>query len=177
MKRVLLKNMIKESVLNEFRLEKDVRQKIDEFGQLSEKIGELKDTLNRFKKRYKGLEDELRPLLSDIEDLQVQSMKTNKYLVQIKRKGYERENYKYKQVFQESLTKVNSHTRKILEEMLQSTKTVSKIASKLDVQKIDEISFKDIIRKVKSMFSSLSRKVKKGEKHLKKFNRFLQKIS
>ncbi|MFH5832746.1 hypothetical protein [Halalkalibaculum sp. DA384] len=103
MKTVRLKEIINEEVLNEFRLEKDIKQKIDEFGELSEKITYLKDTLNDYKSRYKQLEDELRPLLSELEDLEVQSMKTNKYLVEIKRKGYERENYKYKKVFKESL--------------------------------------------------------------------------
>lgn len=177
MKREKLKKLVKETVLQEFRLEKDIKQKIDEFGELSEKINEVKKTLKQYKKRYKGLEDELRPLLSDIDSLQVQSMKTNKYLVEIKRRGYERENYKYKKIFNESLTKVNAQTRKILKEMLESTKTVSQISSKLDVKRVDEFSLKGAYRKLKSMFSSLTNKVRKGKKNLKKFNRFLQKIS
>jgi len=105
--------------LNEFRFERDIESKIDEFGILSDKIDKVKMELSELSNRYKEIEGELRPILEQLNIQNQKSIQTKRYLVTLKRMGYNRDNFKYKESFEKSLTKVNQQTRKILEDILQ----------------------------------------------------------
>lgn len=162
-----LGDLVPEFTLNEFKLDQTVEQKIDEFGELSDKMDDIKHQLNRIKRRYSELEDELRPILEDLEDHHEKSIQTEKYLVSIKRKGYTRESYKYKQSFEESLTKVNKQTRQLLEDLLKSTKSTSRVLSSVGVQRLGESSFlSQVVRKVKGFFSKVFRSLRKTGREL-----------
>jgi DNA gyrase/topoisomerase IV subunit A len=113
--------------LNEFKFERDIESKIDEFGILSDKIDKVKMELSELSNRYKEIEGELRPTLEQLTIQNQKSIQTKRYLVTLKRMGYNRENFKYKESFEKSLTKVNQQTKKALEDILQSTKTVSRV--------------------------------------------------
>ena len=113
--------------LNEFRFENEIESKIDEFGILSDKIDKVKMELSELSNRYKEIEGELRPTLEQLTIQNQKSIQTKRYLVTLKRMGYNRENFKYKESFEKSLTKVNQQTKKALEDILQSTKTVSRV--------------------------------------------------
>ena len=60
------------------------------------------------------------------------------YLATLKRMGYDGVYLKYKESIEESLTKVNQKTKKILEGILQSTKTISRVVSTIGFQDIKE---------------------------------------
>ena len=90
--------------------------------------------------------------------------------------GYNRDNFKYKESFEESLTKVNQQTKKVLEDILQSTKTVSRVVSTIGVQRMDEISIKSMLQKLISPFKKLFSKLKMNIKSMDDLNGILKGI-
>jgi uncharacterized protein YoxC len=162
MKMKHLMDIIREEILNEFQLDKSILEKVDEFGELSDEMDKVKKQLDEMKKKYEGLEDELRPLLEELNKYNQKSIQTEKFLVSIKRFGYEKENMKYKEVFEQSLTKVNRNTKKLLEDLLQSTKTISQVVTSIGVQKIGEGFFSDFVNKIKTLLNKLTSSVKRS---------------
>ena len=162
--------------LNEFRFENNVESQIDEFGILSDKIDKVKMELSELSNRYKEIEGELRPTLEQLTIQNQKSIQTKKYLVTLKRMGYNRDNFKYKESFEESLTKVNQQTKKVLEDILQSTKTVSRVVSTIGVQRMDEISLKSMMKKLVSPFKKLLSRLKMNTKSLDELNGVLRRM-
>lgn len=158
----MLLEIVREEILKEFQLDKSIIDKVDEFGQLSDEIDKLKKVMDEMKKKYEGLEDELRPLLEELSKYNQKSIETEKYLLSIKRFGYEKENVKYKEVFEQSLTKVNKNTKKLLEDLLESTKTITKVVTSIGVQKLKEGFFTNFVNNVKKLVSRLVGNVKKS---------------
>ena len=161
-----LKEFIREVIIQEFQMDKGIEQKIDEFGELSDQMDEIKYQLSKLKKRYGELEGELRPILEGIKEHQQKSLQTERYLVTIKRRGYSRESYKYKESFEESLTKVNEQTRRLLKELLESTKTTSRVLSSVGVQPVQENILKRVISKIRGVFSRVLRSFRISGKEL-----------
>jgi septation ring formation regulator EzrA len=172
-----LKELIREIVLNELDMDKTVQRKIDEFGQLSDEMDKLKHQIEGVKKRYSQIEDELRPILEELHRFGQKSLQTQRFLVSIKRMGYDRENLRYKETFEQSLEKVNKQTRKVLEELLQSTKTISRVVSSVGVQPVSEGFFSDLIKKVKSLFGRLVPQLKRTNKDMDELQRVSKLIS
>lgn len=162
--------------LNEFKFENDIESKIDEFGILSDKIDKVKMELSELSNRYKEIEGELRPTLEQLTIQNKKSIQTKKYLVTLKRMGYNRDNFKYKESFEESLTKVNKQTKKVLEDILLSTKTVSRVVSTIGVQRIDEISLKSMMKKLVSPFKKLFSWLKMNTKNIDDLNGVLRRM-
>ena len=152
--------------INEFRFENDIESQIDEFGILSDKIDKVKMELSELSNRYKEIEGDLRPILEQLHIQNKKSIQTKKYLVTLKRMGYNRDNFKYKESFEESLTKVNQQTKKVLEDILLSTKTVSRVVSTIGVQRINEISLKSMLLKLVSPFKKLFSRLKNTNKNI-----------
>ena len=162
--------------LNEFKFERDLESKIDEFGILSDKIDKVKMELSELSNRYKEIEGELRPTLEQLHIQNQKSIQTKKYLVTLKRIGYNRENFKYKESFEESLTKVNQQTKKVLEDILLSTKTVSRVVSTIGVQRMDEISLKSMLKKLVSSFRKLFSRLRNTNKNIDGLNGVLRRM-
>ena len=162
--------------INEFRFENDIESKIDEFGILSDKIDKVKMELSELSNRYKEIEGELRPTLEQLTIQNQKSIQPKKYLVTLKRMGYNRENFKYKESFEESLTKVNQQTQKVLEDILFSTKTVSRVVSTIGVQRMDEISLKSMLKKLVSPFKKLFSRLKLNNKSMDDLNGVLKRM-
>jgi len=162
--------------LNEFRFENNVESQIDEFGILSDKIDKVKLELSELSKRYKEIEGELRPTLEQLTIESKKSIQTKKYLVTLKRIGYNRDNFKYKQSFETSLEKVNKQTKKVLEDILLSTKTVSRVVSTIGVQRMDEISLKSMLKKLVSPFRKLFSRLKMNTKSIDGLNSVLSRM-
>ena len=173
MKRIELKELIREILLTEFQKDKEIETKINEFGELSDEMDRVKNQLEGLRKRYSQLEGELRPILEHLNQYNQKSVQTERYLISIKRMGYEKVNYRYKEVFEESLEKVNRNTRKLLEELLESTKTLSKVVSSIGVQSINENPFRDWIGRIKRMFLRIIPKIKATQSEMDT----LQKVS
>ena len=162
--------------LNEFKFERDLESKIDEFGILSDKIDKVKMELSELSNRYKEIEGELRPTLEQLTIQNKKSIQTKRYLVTLKRTGYNRDNFKYKESFVESLTKVNKQTKKVLEDILLSTKTVSRVVSTIGVQRMDEISIKSMLKKLVSPFKKLFSRLKLNNKSMDDLNGVLKRM-
>jgi len=160
--------------LNEFRFENDIESKIDEFGILSDKIDKVKMELSELSNRYKEIEGELRPTLEQLTIQNKKSIQTKRYLVTLKRMGYNRDNFKYKESFVESLTKVNKQTKKVLEDILLSTKTVSRVVSTIGVQRMNEISLKSMLQKLVLPFKKLFSRLKMNTRRMDDLNGILR---
>ena len=162
--------------LNEFKFERDLESQIDEFGILSDKIDKVKMELSELSNRYKEIEGELRPTLEQLTIQNQKSIQTKRYLVTLKRMGYNRDNFKYKESFVESLTKVNKQTKKVLEDILLSTKTVSRVVSTIGVQRMDEISLKSMLKKLVSPFKKLFSRLRLNNKSIDGLNGLLKRM-
>ena len=76
----------------------------------------------------------------------------------------------------ESLTKVNKQTKKVLEDILLSTKTVSRVVSTIGVQRMDEISLKSMLKKLVSPFKKLFSRLKMNNKSIDGLNGVLKRM-
>ena len=143
---------------------KDLDNQLNRFGELSDEIDKLNATIEKLKKEFKDIEEEIRPLIETAEGLASRHLETSKYIITIKKKGYTKTNPKYKDAFSLALSKVNNKTRTILNESLAASTTVSKVASKIGVQQkegiVQEGLFNAIGKKFKSVFNKLLRKLK-----------------
>jgi chromosome segregation ATPase len=173
MKRIELKELIREILLTEFQRDKEIETKINEFGELNDEIDRVKNQLEGLRKRYSQLEGELRPILEHLYQYNQKSVQTEKYLVSIKRMGYEKTNYRYKEVFEESLKKVNKNTKRLLENLLESTKTLSQVISSIGVQPINENLFKNLLGLIKIEFKTIISQIKSTKSEMDT----LQKVS
>uniref|UniRef100_UPI004047D0BD hypothetical protein n=1 Tax=Algoriphagus sp. TaxID=1872435 RepID=UPI004047D0BD len=176
MKRIELKELIREVLLTEFQRNKEIESKINEFGELSDEMDRVKNHLEGLKKRYSQLEGELRPVLEHLHQFHQKSVQTERFLVSIKRMGYEKVNYKYKEVFEESLEKVNTNTRRLLENLLESSKTLSKVVSSIGVQPLNENLLTKLLDRVKKMFSGLISRIKNTGKDLDELQRISKQL-
>ena len=173
MKPIELKELIREVLLTEFQRNKEIESKINEFGELSDEIDRVKNHLEGLKKRYTQLEGELRPMLEHLTEFNQKSVQTERFLVSIKRMGYEKVNYRYKEVFEESLDKVNGNTRRLLENLLESSKTLTKVVSSIGVQPLNENLLTKLLDRLKRMFLGLISRIKNTGKDMEE----LQKVS
>jgi hypothetical protein len=128
-----MSNMLYKKYINEenVRLSKKEVALIDEMATLNNEIEKLSSQLKVLQKRHKEIDKELAPLVGVIKETKDKRIKTKNSILYIKVHGYDRENFSYKTAFESALTKVNANTRRLLEELKESTKTVTQIASKL----------------------------------------------
>lgn len=171
-----LRQTIRNIITEETAVDIAIEDKIDEFGELSDEIDRVKSRLERLKKQYVEIESELRPVLEELAAYNQKSMTTGRYLITLKRMGYHKENFKYKDAFNTSLTKVNQQTRRLLEDLLQSTKSITKVASSIGVQPVREGFISDLIKKVKSIFRGIIPSIKKTSKEVDNLQKLTQRI-
>ena len=152
-------------------IDKDIKRNIDEIGKLDHKIDELQKKLKPLRKQYGELVDNVLPMLNKLGKEQV---RTKNYIFKIIRKQYTRQSYQYKIGFNRALDKVNKNVKRILEQILDDTKKMVKVAPSIQVSPIEirEISFKDWIKKytrkvIKKIFPYM-KSVIQGNKELRK---------
>jgi hypothetical protein len=151
--------------------------KIDEFAELSDEIDRVDAQLKELKARYNDLNSVLLPVMQQYKEMGQKALETKKYLITIKRAGYERVNPSYKQAFELSLTKVNQKIKDILNDTLESTKTVTQISASLGVQRISEAGlFSTIMDKLKTLFGALTSKIKSTNSDLDGLKRIAKKL-
>ena len=171
-----LRQTIREVLTEETQTDIDIENKIDEFGELNDEMDRVKSRLERLKKQYVEIESELRPVLEELSKYNQKSMTTERYLITLKRMGYHKENYKYKEVFNKSLTKVNQQTRRLLEELLNKTKTITKVSSSIGVQPVREGFLKDLVKKVKSLLAGIIPSIRKTSKEIDNLQKITHRI-
>jgi len=127
-------------------IDKDIKQNIDEIGQLNREIDELQKKLKPLRNRYGELVDNVLPMLNKLGKEQV---RTKNYIFKILRKGHWKSSYRYKEGFNRALDKVNKNMKRILEQILDDTKKMVKVSPSFQVKPVEirEISFKDWVKK------------------------------
>ena len=126
-----LKSLISEKVV----VDTKIQSEIDELGQLTDKIEKLKKQLQPLQKRYGKVVEDIIPF---IDKLDKETLTTNNFVMKIIRRGYERENYSYKEGFLNGLNKVNENTKRILQQILDETKKLTKINPSFTINPIGE---------------------------------------
>ena len=162
-----LKSLISEKVV----VDSKIQSEIDELGTLTDKIERLKKQLQPLQKRYGEVVEEIIPV---IDKLDKETLTTNNFVMKIIRRGYERENYSYKEGFLNGLNKVNENSKRILKQILEETKKLTKINPSFSVKPIGEGRegqlyswykwFKVVIKRLTKNFKGIS----DGNKMLKR---------
>ena len=137
-----LKQIIQEvyqEIVNEVRADDPQTQSlINEFGMLTEELNREKQRLKEMEAKHTAMESQIRELLESLESVEDRTLMTERFIAEITRKGYTRDNIKYKDAFALALTKVNEATRRVLEEAVEATKGVTKVASSIGIKGIRE---------------------------------------
>lgn len=154
-----------------------LEQQIDEFGVLADEIDRIKSELETKKDRFEELEATLRPILEALGDSEENFLRTKTHLVRIKKMGYDRVNFGYKEAFEMAMEKVNKATKKILEEAKEANKTTTRIVSAVGVQKLGESVVGNFISKVKSFFNKIIVNINSENNKLDKYNNILDRLS
>ena len=152
-------------------IEKEIQKEIDELGTLTKQIEKLKKQLQPLQKKYGELIDDIIPVVEDLDD---EVVLTDKYVLQILKKGYTRETFQYKEGFLTSLDKVNENTKKILKTILEQTKKMTKINPNIKVRPLEGVG--DTIKKWVNNFKSVIRKLTRNFKGIKDGNKGLRKL-
>jgi chromosome segregation ATPase len=152
-----LKTLIRQIIIEtieEIKIEdSNLESKIKEFANLSDQIDSISNELKKLKSQYSSLENILTPLLEELDDTQDKALEIEGILVTIKKRGFERTSYAYKEAFEWLVERVNPTMKKIVEEALEKTKKTSKIATAIGVQKIiPENKIIDSIKKYWNLF-------------------------
>jgi len=104
---------------------------LDRVGKLNSKINYLKDELKPLQDEFNSLTSEL---INDYDvDNSITRIENKSFCLLITKKGYDRKNYSYKKGFENSLSKVNENTRKVLENELQKTETETFVKPKFEI--------------------------------------------
>ena len=163
-----LKSLISEKVV----VDTKIQSEIDELGILSQQIEKIKKQLQPLQKRYGEVVEEIIPV---IDKLDKETLTTNNFVMKIIRRGYERENYSYKEGFLNGLNKVNENTKRILKEILEETKKLTKINPSFSVKPIGE-GVGDKLKVWYNKFKMMVRKLSKNFKGITDGNKILKRL-
>ena len=166
----LLQRLIKEErqKLQEVEItDPDVEAEIQEYASLADELDRMQARIKELEKRFTELDIKFRQMLDNLaEELGEASdtfIRARNILITIKRKGYNRTNYKYKDAFEWLFTRVSPQMKALVEEALETNKSITYIESKLGVQyesRINENWLSDLFNKVKGFFNNLIMKIK-----------------
>ena len=163
-----LKELISEKVV----VDSKIQSEIDELGILSQQIEKIKKQLQPLQKRYGEVVEEIIPI---IDKLDKETLTTNNFVMKIIRRGYDRENYSYKEGFLNGLNKVNENTKRILQQILEETKKLTKINPSFSVKPIGE-GVGDKLKVWYNKFKMMVRKLTKNFKGISDGNKMLKRL-
>jgi chromosome segregation ATPase len=116
----------------------ELAAQIKEYAEISDSLDRAKAELKKLESKYKELEGVIRPLLEELQETQDKALEVEDILVTIKRKGYERTSYAYKEALDWVKDRINPAMRRIVDDSLEATKKPAYIASQIGVQKLKE---------------------------------------
>lgn len=155
--------------LTEMRVEDTkLEEQIRKFAELSDQIDKLQVELKRYESEYKSLEGILRPLLEQLNETDQKGLEIDGILVTIKRKGYQRESYAYKEAYEWLEERVNPAMKALAQQALDATKKIAQIASSIGVQKLEESSM------LTRIIDGLARIIQSNTEKIQIHNRELQ---
>ena len=122
---------LKEAQIND----PEIARLMMEFADLSNQIDKLKGELYDKKERYSEIEGQLLPILEELERTGDRTLEVYDIIITIKKRGFERTDYKYKEAFQWLLDRVNQAMKDIVLAAKEETKSITRIPSSLGIQK------------------------------------------
>lgn len=184
------KKKISEAEVTDPKLE----AKFDELADLERQYTKLKSMVDAFMKEigYKDIESKYTALAKDDPDVWAYFMeikktgdniiRTKNNIIEVKRAATETETYSHKEAYLTALTKVNAATRKVLEDELNATKTISKRIGAYSSQSneskiIGESWFGKIKDWFKKFANTLVNRFKTGNKQVEQSIQALEQIS
>lgn len=184
------KKKISEAEVTDPKLE----AKFDELAELERQYTKLKSMVDAFMKEigYKDIESKYTALAKDDPDVWAYFMeikktgdniiRTKNNIIEVKRAATETETYSHKEAYLTALTKVNAATRKVLEDELNATKTISKRIGAYSSQPnesklIGESWFGKIKDWFKKFANTLVNRFKSGNKQVEQSIQALEQIS
>lgn len=147
----LIRKVIKEEIKKKVPLKEldiddpQLESELSEMAALSDEMDRVKAQLKELENRFKPLDDKFRQILEAMDETQVNFLRIKNLLVTIKRKGYDRVDYKYKEAYLALRNKVNTKMKKQMDDFLEFGETLSgdkirkvtKVKSSLGVQRIE----------------------------------------
>lgn len=176
MNKLTLEDLLAEILQEREHLSPEIIKKIDRFGELNIQMEKARAELDKIRNEYKSIESELLPILEELDEYSGRTLKTQKFLVTIKKMGFTRTMYQYSKVLDEALKTVNEDTKKMLNNLLDTTATVQRIAASISVQKLGEGFFETLSQKVKGMLSTLVKTIKLRSKNMDTLSQLAQRI-
>jgi flagellar biosynthesis chaperone FliJ len=176
MNKLTLEDLLAEILQERENLSPEIIKKIDRFGELNIQMEKARAELDKIRNEYKSIESELLPILEELDEYSGRTLKTQKFLITIKKMGFTRTMYQYSKVLDEALKTVNEDTKKMLSNLLDTTATVQRIAASISVQKLDEGFFETLSQKVKGMINSLVKTIKLRSKNMDTLSKLAQRI-
>ncbi len=162
-------------------MDKNIKQKIDELGVLSDRIKKLEEELKKLKKQEAPLDKDLTEYLKEVSNTKNYIITTESYIVKLEtpfnvNTGTSK---KYKEAFELALTKVNEATKKVLNDALAATAgdTTTKLKYSINSTKPTNESFSGIWNKTKNVFKGLLNKITGYNNQIKKANSVLSKLA
>ena len=169
-----VKTLIKAMLILEQRKKKvltegnELDAEIEEYAKLSDQIDRMKSELAKIETRFKELDEKFRVLLETMsKELDVTSktyIRAKNILITIKRHGYDRNNVSYKDAFEFIRKKVSPQLRKMMDEVLETSKTVTYIKSQLGVQYEASGWLSNLYNKVKNFFVNSIKSLRSSNK-------------
>ena len=149
------------STIQEIQVEDpELIAQIKEFAELSDEVDRVSARLKLLQNKYKGLEEIIRPVLDELDETKDKALEVENILVTIKRKGYDRTSYAYKEALDWVKKRINPRMQKLVDDSLKATEKTATIASQIGVQKIEEQSVLDkIINTLKGYWSKITQKL------------------
>ncbi len=167
---IKLKSLINDEILKE-KLDTEIERSVNELGDLSKKIDELKSKLEPLTKRYGDIVETITPI---VEKLNSENVKTNKYVFRIIKKGFDRTTVSYKEGFLKSLQKLNEQTRLVCERILKETEKLSYVKPRFSISTVEGVG--DTIKKWVNNFKRLVKKLLPSLKQIRDENKKLKRF-
>jgi hypothetical protein len=149
------------STIQEVKIEDpELSKQIKEFAELSDEIDVINARLKLLKNKYGVLEEIIRPILEELDVTKDKALEVENILVTIKRKGYDRTSFAYKEALEWVRERINPAMRKIVDDSLKATAKTATITSQIGVQKIEEQSVLDkIVNTLKGYWTKITQKL------------------
>ena len=168
-----LKSLVRNIVERELRIQRrrslhEVAEiddaEIEEYARLADQIDKYEAEIAKLKKRFGELDDKFRKMLETLSDELGDNKETfiryKKILIKIKKRGYERTNYKYKEAFDWLYERVSPQMKKLITETLEAHKSITTIKSSLSVQYEADNWFRNMFTKLKNWFGTFITKMR-----------------
>lgn len=134
----------------------EFEKQMSEFYELFRKFQEAKSEFEKIQDEFKASEEIMRTALESIDESEERMFKLKDIIVRIKKKGFERTDYKYKEASEELYRRVNPAIKALITELMENSKKITYIKSSIEVKTSEEeLNEVALFRKAKEIFTNL----------------------